>query len=129
MLAGMRKACVVVCAALAACASEPRPGPATPPAATASSLLPGGIGIFTKRALAGVVVAEVKEEGAAASAGVRVGDVLLRYNGSPVNSVRDFNRLVLDSPPGSIVRLGVERGGQVREVEVPVRELDTMPRV
>lgn len=127
MLLRMTRPWLVLCAALAACALQPEPPP--PAVMLNGSLLPGGIGILTRRVPAGVVVAEVKEEGAAASAGVRAGDLVLRYNGAPVKSVRQFNRLMFESPPGSTVRLELERGGRVRQVEVPVRELDTMPHV
>ena len=36
---------------------------------------------------------------------------------------------MLDSRPGSITRLEVLREGAVRLIEVPVEQLDTMPRV
>jgi S1-C subfamily serine protease len=60
---------------------------------------------------------------------VEVGDVVLSCNGETVASVRQFNRLVLDSAPGSVVRLQILRGGAVRTLEVPVEQLDTTPRV
>ena len=121
----MARTWLALCAALAACAPQPEPAP---PADGLLSLLPGSIGVFTKGAAAGVVVAEVKEKGAAASAGVRPGDVVLQFNGVPVSSVREFNRLMLGSPPGSTARLMLQRAGELREVELPVREVDTMPR-
>jgi S1-C subfamily serine protease len=114
----------------AGCAAPSAPPPQPPPehVAAADGLLPGSIGVLTKRAAHGVVVQEVRRESAAASAGVRAGDRVLRFNGAPVSSVREFNRLMLDSPPGSRVHLELERDGDVRRVELPVRELDTMPR-
>lgn len=90
----------------AACAHEP------PTAPRQDSLLPGNIGI--------TVGAERK--------GVRPGDVVLRFNGEPVSSVREFNRLVVDSRPGSFVRLELVRDGSARSVELPVEQLDTTPR-
>jgi S1-C subfamily serine protease len=115
---------------LAAGCAAPSAPPSPPPehVAAADGLLPGSIGVLTKRAARGVVVQEVRKESAAASAGVRAGDRVLRFNGAPVSSVREFNRLMLDSPPGSRVHLELERDGDVRRVELPVRELDTMPR-
>ena len=111
---------------LAACAAQPPP---QPQAAASGSLLPGSIGVLVKRESVGVVVSAVRKDGAAAAAGVRAGDVVLRYNGAAVSSLREFNRLVIDSPPGSTARVELLRDGDVHRVEVPVRELDTMPRV
>jgi S1-C subfamily serine protease len=108
-----------------ACAGA-APEPEAPPQ---DSLLPGNIGIAVKGSPTGLVVAAVKRDGDAAAAGVRAGDVVLRYNGAPVSSLREFNRLVLGSPPGSVARVELLRDGDKRQVEVPVRELDTMPRV
>lgn len=124
MLLPMTRTWLALCAALAACAPQPAPAPSSEPL----SLLPGSIGVFAKRAPAGVVVAEVQKESAAASAGVRPGDVVLRYNGMPVSTVREFNRLMLGSPPGSTARLVLRRAGELRDVELPVREVDTTPR-
>jgi S1-C subfamily serine protease len=125
MLLRMTRPWLALCAALAACASQPEPAP---PANEFLSLLPGSIGLFTKGAPGGVVVAEVQKEGAAVFAGVRPGDVVLRFNGVPVSSVLQFNRLMLGSQPGSTARLVLRRAGELREVELPVREVDTMPR-
>jgi serine protease Do len=65
---------------------------------------------------------------AAAAGELRVGDVVLRYNGEPVSSARQFYRLVVDSRPGGVARLEVSRQGEPRSVQVPVHELDMFPR-
>jgi len=111
---------------LAACAAQPAPEPA---ALLHASLLPGSIGVLVKRGAGGLVVAAVKQDGPAARAGVRAGDVVLRYNDAAVADLREFNRRVIDSTPGSTARVELLRDGAVHRVEVPVRELDTMPRV
>lgn len=120
---------VLACGFLAACA-QPQPQETQPAAgAPVDSLVPGTIGILAKRTPEGVVVTQVRKAGAAAAVGVRPGDRVLRYNGAPVWDLRQFNRRVLDSPPGSRARLDIERDGRTRSVELEVRELDTMPRV
>ena len=111
---------------LAACAPQPQPESAAP---AVESLLPGSIGLLAARQAKGLVVTALKKDGAAAAAGVRAGDVVLRYNGAPVSNVREFNRLVLESRPGTTARVDLSRDGDLHRVEVPVRELDTMPRV
>jgi S1-C subfamily serine protease len=110
--------------ALAGCAAPPEPAPAP-----RDGLLPGSIGVALEREPSGLVVAALRADGAAAGAGVRAGDLVLRYNGTPVSTLRDFNRLVADSPPGSIARVELLRDGRLLQLEMPVRELDTMPRV
>ncbi len=56
----------------------------------------------------GVRVTEVA--GAAASAGVQVGDVVVGVGNQPVASVRDFERAVADAPKGRAVGLLIRRG-------------------
>jgi S1-C subfamily serine protease len=122
----MRVPAVVLLAALAACAPLPEPAA---PAPAVDGLLPGSIGALAASEPAGVVVTELRPGGAAFAAGLRAGDVVVRYNGVAVFSLREFNRLVTDSPPGSLAQIEVRRGGTAHHVTVPVRELDTMPRV
>jgi S1-C subfamily serine protease len=120
------RAILLLAAALAACAQVPAQPP-LPVQEPPDSVVPGTIGVLVRQESSNVVVADVAR-GSAAS-GVRVGDVVLRYNCEAVVSPRQFYRLVVDSAPGSVARLEVVREGAVRTLEVPVRELDTMPRV
>jgi S1-C subfamily serine protease len=119
----MRRLAGMLCvAAIAACAEQPI-------SPNDDSLVPGGIGVVVRQQANAVVVTAVRKDGAAARIGVRVGDVVLRYNGEVLNSARQFYRLVIDSRPGSIAELEVLRDGAVRTLEVPVEQLDTAPRV
>lgn len=108
---------------LAACAAGT--APAEPPGAE-ESLLPGSIGVLVARDTKGVVVTEVSK--AAEEAGVRKGDVIVRYNGVAVDNPRQFNRLVLDSRPRSTASVELLRSGAVHMLRLPVHQLDTMPR-
>lgn len=121
----MRSALVLV-AALGACAQAPleQENQALP---REESVVPGTIGVVVRQQGTNVIVAAVGK--ASAERGVRVGDVVLRYNGEPVTSPRQFYRLVVDSAPGSRADLEVLREGASRTLELPVRELDLMPRV
>lgn len=107
---------------LAACAV----GPAPAPVLADESLLPGSIGILVTGEERGVVVTGVSR--LAKEAGLREGDLILRYNGTAVRDAREFNRLVLDSKPRSTARVELLRDGAVHVLAVPVRQLDTMPR-
>jgi S1-C subfamily serine protease len=107
---------VVLMMALAGCAQAPVE-------ALEESVVPGTIGVTVRQDGGAVVVSAVRKGG-----DVAVGDVVLRYNGEAVSSPRQFYRLVFDSLPGSVARLEVLREGAPRTLEVPVRELDMMPR-
>ena len=100
-----------------ACASPPVP---------ADGVLPGSIRIAVERGPAGLVVKAIGRS--AASAGLRVGDVVRRYNGESVAGTRQLNRLIVDSRPGSVARLEILRDGTVHHIDVPVEQLDTSPR-
>ena len=89
-------------------------------------MVPGSIGAVVAHANAGVLVTALRAD--SRSAGLRVGDVVLRYNGEPVASPRQFYRLVTDSRPGSVARLHVLRDGGQHVVDVPVEQLDLAPR-
>lgn len=104
-----------VLAVLAACAQAPL---------EEESVVPGTISVMVQQAGDKVVVSAVGKD----SAAVRVGDVVVRYNGEAVKTARQFYRLVVDSAPGSRARLELEREGTPYVVELPVRELDLMPR-
>jgi S1-C subfamily serine protease len=114
----------VLALAATACAQPPAP----PFMADEDAVVPGTIGVVVRSERSAVVVADVGEGSSGARSGVRVGDVVLRFNGKPVTAPRHFYRLVVDSRPGSAARLDLLRDGARLAIEVPVQELDTMPR-
>jgi S1-C subfamily serine protease len=117
---------VAMLAALAACAQPPAPHVEP---ARADGVIPGTIGVVVRDEQSGVVVTAIGKDSPAAHSGVVVGDVVLNCNGEHVSTSRQFNRLVLDTPPGGRLRLQLLREGAVRTLEVPVGELDLTPRV
>src|SRR5689334_5069501 len=54
----------------------------------------------TKQAKTGVVVDSVEPDGPADKAGVKAGDVIAEFDGEKVRSVRQFSRLVQETPAG-----------------------------
>ena len=64
----------------------------------------------------GVEIKSVDEESAAAKAGLKVGDVVLEFNGQRVEGVEQFTRLVRETPVGRQVKLTVWRGGSTQNL-------------
>jgi putative serine protease PepD len=74
----------------------------------------GYLGVSTAdndQGTSGATVRSVEQGRAAAAAGLRVGDVVVAVDGSPVSGAADFGRLIGDRAPGSSVKLTVLRGG------------------
>lgn len=60
---------------------------------------------------AGVEVTQVDEDSPASRAGLKVGDVVLEYNGQRVEGSEQFVRMVRETPIGRMAKLKVSRGG------------------
>ena len=69
---------------------------------------------------AGALVSSVDKDGAAAKAGLKAGDVILRYNGTDIGSSSRLPLLVADTAPGTTVKLDVMRKGETRHIDVTV---------
>ena len=59
----------------------------------------------------GVELTKVDEDGPAAKAGLKDGDVVTEYNGQRVEGTEQFVRFVRETPVGRQVKLGIVRGG------------------
>jgi membrane-associated protease RseP (regulator of RpoE activity) len=73
---------------------------------------------------AGVVVEDVTKETAAAKAGLKAGDVIVQFDGEAVRSTRQFTRLVSESAPGRVVKIGVMRDGKRTDVEATLTKAE-----
>ena len=67
---------------------------------------------------AGVVVDSVTPGGPADKAGIKAGDAITEFDGEKVRSVRQFSRLVQETPSGRTVPVALSRGGQHVAVNV-----------
>ena len=68
----------------------------------------------------GVEVTKVEEDGPAAKAGIKVGDVLLDYNGQRVEGIEQFRRFVRETPANRDAKVLVSREGTIQTVTVRV---------
>jgi serine protease Do len=71
----------------------------------------------------GALVATVEKGGPAEKAGIMPGDVILSFDGKPVQSSGDLARLVANTKPGTTVTIDVWRKGARKTLQVPVGEL------
>ncbi len=71
----------------------------------------------------GTLVADVVPNGPADGAGLRPGDVIVAWNGRPIEDRRDLQNAVADTRPGSEARVAYVRDGRRAEVTVEVGEL------
>src|SRR5881275_3172775 len=73
---------------------------------------------YGMREVRGVGVTEVLKDSPAEKAGLKKDDVILRFEGESVTSVRKLNRLVSEASADQTVRLTISRGGSEQEVSV-----------
>lgn len=73
----------------------------------------------------GVEITLVEPEGPAEKAGLKVGDVVLRYNGQHVEGIEQFARMVRETPSGCDVKLDISRAGAAQTVIVHVAQRKT----
>jgi serine protease Do len=72
----------------------------------------------------GAEVAMVEPGGPAEKAGIRVGDIILRFNGQPIETTRDLPRLVGASKIGSRATVTIWRRGQQMDLPVTIVQLE-----
>jgi len=71
----------------------------------------------------GAVVNAVEKGGPADKAGLEPGDVILRFDGKPINTSADLPRLVAATKPGTRSTIQVWRKGSTRDIAVTVGEM------
>lgn len=79
----------------------------------------------------GAAITGVDQDGPACRAGLKKGDIVVAFNGKPVEGPDQFAGLIHGSAPGSSAALTVMRDGQSKEVKVTLgdwKEMAHMPR-
>ncbi|MGH8808010.1 MAG: DegQ family serine endoprotease [Noviherbaspirillum sp.] len=71
----------------------------------------------------GALVSMVEKGGPADKAGIAPGDVVLSFDGKPVQSSADMARLVASTKPGTTVNVEVWRKGSAKSLQVTLAEL------
>ncbi|SFH05712.1 Do family serine endopeptidase [Methylobacterium gossipiicola] len=72
----------------------------------------------------GALIAGVDEKGPAKTSGLEVGDVIVKFNGTPVKSSSDLPRIVAATPVGKVVEVLVVRKGAETTKSVTLGRLE-----
>ena len=72
----------------------------------------------------GAVVSTIAPGGPADDSDLELEDVIVSYNGERIEHVEDLQQKVVTTRPGTVVELGVYRGGEPTTVPITIGELD-----
>ncbi len=71
----------------------------------------------------GALISNVEKNGPADKAGIEASDVILKFDGKPVDSSGDLPRIVAATKPGSKAVVELWRKGEIRRITVEVAEM------
>ncbi len=72
----------------------------------------------------GALVASITEKGPAEAAGLKPGDVILKFNGQDVDHMRQLPRIVAETPVGETANVVVWRNGKLQNFQDKLGELE-----
>jgi len=72
----------------------------------------------------GALVARVLDDSPAAAAGIEPGDIVLRFDGKPIEKASDLPRAVGSTKPGTKTTMSVFRRGKMLDISLVVAELE-----
>jgi serine protease Do len=78
--------------------------------------------------LQGAIVARVQDNGPAARAGLRRGDVITAADGQPIRNAKELTRKVHAMAPGSSIQLAMRRDGRENPLNVTLGQMPDQPR-
>jgi serine protease Do len=84
---------------------------------------------FNVKGSNGAIVTDVKEEGPADKAGLKQGDVILSFQGTPIEDAVTLQRAVTRGSVGSKATITVMREGREKDLTVTIGELPDNPQV
>lgn len=72
----------------------------------------------------GVLVSDVAPDGPGAKAGLKPGDIVVKFNGRPVDNASDLRNMVASTAPNTVVVLDIFRNGKMQQVRVKLGRLE-----
>jgi serine protease Do len=87
------------------------------------TLTPELAGSFGIKDAKGALIAQIEKEGPADKAGLNEGDIILEFNGKPIEEARDLSLVVADTKPGTKAKVKVLRENKEKVLEITVGEL------
>jgi hypothetical protein len=72
----------------------------------------------------GMRVERVFEDTSASQAGLRPGDVITKWNGTPIDAVETWMPIISTHAPGDVVTLEVQRGDETLQLEMTLRAIE-----
>jgi len=78
---------------------------------------------FKLKNQSGALIGDVLDDGPAAKAGFKPGDVVLEFNGKPVTDSRHLQLAVAGTKPGSQVPVEILRNGEKKTLNVTIKQL------
>jgi serine protease Do len=85
-----------------------------------------GIDMGVPRGVKGVTVVGVAPNSPAAAAGIRIGDLILNVDGSPIHDASKLLQVLAKRQPGDHVKLGILRDRRMLEVDVTLASLQAL---
>jgi serine protease Do len=79
---------------------------------------------FRMEAASGALVSQVEPDSAGAKAGLKIGDVIVAFNGKKVEDAGQLQVMITQQTPGTRVELEVRRDGKTMTVPVTLEEID-----
>lgn len=76
----------------------------------------------------GALISSVIDESPAAQAGLQKGDIVIAFDGAPINSPTDLKNKAASTAPGSSAQLTLIRDGERQEVEATLGEYPQYPQ-
>ncbi len=71
----------------------------------------------------GALIVEIHPRSPAAKAGLRRGDIIMRYGDEPIEEAVELRNLVSATPVDTEVKLHIWRSGKINELTVVIQEL------
>ncbi len=72
----------------------------------------------------GAIISRIEPGMPADDSDLEPGDVIVAFDGEPVRNIEDLQTKVTATPPGTVVNLGVYRGGAPETIAITIGELD-----